>query len=297
MRASSLLVILAFIVLCVFARQKYVCDYRLLCDETVTEIETDVNAGALATLSLMKGNEKVLDGFNQFMFDENSATINLTDNNKDFLLGIKSYLIENPDQNITITGAHLASEADTKIGSFDNIGIARAAAIRDALIEYGIDGNRFKLDSKLSEDLSQGVWFNLFDVEKKEGKADKDEEPAAPEYTFENMSFDDNNFAYNSADFNPNSAFIKHADEVVPYLEKNATKKLTLVGHTDSRGSDSYNMTLGLDRAKSVRSYFQKRGISARRISVKSEGETRPRDKAETEEAWAKNRRVDVLIK
>lgn len=297
MRASSLLVLLLFLVLAVFARHKYVCDYRGLCDEPVTEIETDVKTVAAANLSLMKGKESMLEGFNQFMFDENSATINLTDNNTDFLKAVKSYLIENPGQNITITGAHLASEADTKIGSFDNIGIARAAAIRDALIEYGIDGNRFKLDSKLSDDLSQGAWFDLFEVEEKEANAKGDEEAAAPEYTFKNMSFDDNNFAYNSAEFSPNSAFIKHADEVVPYLKENSDKKLTLVGHTDNRGTDSYNMKLGLDRAKSVRSYFQKKGISARRISVKSEGESKPRDKAETEEAWAKNRRVDVLIK
>jgi OOP family OmpA-OmpF porin len=47
-------------------------------------------------------------------------------------------------------------------------------------------------------------------------------------------------------------------------------------GHTDSKGSDDYNMALGMRRAESVKKYLGTQGISADRITTRSFGKTQP---------------------
>ncbi len=50
---------------------------------------------------------------------------------------------------------------------------------------------------------------------------------------------------------------------------------IALIGHTDRLGSQKYNKTLGLNRAKTIRSYLQSHGVDAN-ISVDSKGENEP---------------------
>jgi peptidoglycan-associated lipoprotein len=68
-------------------------------------------------------------------------------------------------------------------------------------------------------------------------------------------------------------------------------------GHADERGTTDYNVALGQRRARSVVSYLQSQGVSASRAQVVSWGEERPSDPGHTEESWAKNRRVEVLLR
>ncbi|MBT3221392.1 MAG: OmpA family protein, partial [Proteobacteria bacterium] len=75
--------------------------------------------------------------------------------------------------------------------------------------------------------------------------------------------------------------------------------QITLVevqGHTDSRGSDDYNLDLSARRAKSVRIYLEERGIDSDRLISFGYGETKPLDEAENEDAWEMNRRVQFQI-
>jgi len=75
---------------------------------------------------------------------------------------------------------------------------------------------------------------------------------------------------------------------------KNAVVRIE--GNCDERGSDEYNMALGEKRAAAARDYLINYGINPDRISIISYGESRPVDKAHTEEAWAKNRRDDFVV-
>lgn len=70
---------------------------------------------------------------------------------------------------------------------------------------------------------------------------------------------------------------------------------MILEGHADSRGTTDYNLALGDRRANTVARWLVARGISRSRISAVSYGEERPAVAAETEAAWAKNRRVEIL--
>ena len=71
---------------------------------------------------------------------------------------------------------------------------------------------------------------------------------------------------------------------------------LTAVGHTDSRGSDDYNLGLSLARARSVKAYLVSQGLDAQLISTEGRGETEPVADNATEEGRARNRRVDITI-
>ena len=62
----------------------------------------------------------------------------------------------------------------------------------------------------------------------------------------------------------------------VRYLKDHGDARVEVQGHTDSKGSDEYNMKLGERRAESVKSYLTKQGIAADRISTRSFGKSDP---------------------
>ncbi|MDH3284973.1 MAG: OmpA family protein [Acidobacteriota bacterium] len=67
-------------------------------------------------------------------------------------------------------------------------------------------------------------------------------------------------------------------------------------GHTDSTGSDAYNLQLGEKRAQVVRNHLHERGIPLNLISVISYGEARPIADNSSRDGRAANRRVEVLV-
>ncbi len=90
----------------------------------------------------------------------------------------------------------------------------------------------------------------------------------------------------------PNAAL----DRVVEILKAYPTARIEIQGHTDSIGSESYNMKLGLKRAEAVKKYLVDHGISADRLETKSFGETKPIAPNDTKEGRAKNRRVEFKL-
>ncbi|NTU52213.1 MAG: OmpA family protein [Chlorobiaceae bacterium] len=83
----------------------------------------------------------------------------------------------------------------------------------------------------------------------------------------------------------------------VEWLAAHPGKVLVLEGHTDERGVAAVNMKLGMARAEQARNIMIKLGADPKRIEVVSKGETDPLDKGHNDAAWAKNRRVHVLVK
>ena len=86
-------------------------------------------------------------------------------------------------------------------------------------------------------------------------------------------------------------------DEVARVLAENPQIALVRIeGHTDSRGRDSYNLTLSQRRASAVREYLIKDGIDRDRLEAVGYGETIPIADNETADGRAKNRRVEFTI-
>lgn len=83
-------------------------------------------------------------------------------------------------------------------------------------------------------------------------------------------------------------------DVAISELQRCPNIPVRVEGHTDSIGTEAYNMGLGQRRADSVKSYFVGKGLRAGRITTKSFGESRPIASNDTEEGRQLNRRVEL---
>lgn len=81
------------------------------------------------------------------------------------------------------------------------------------------------------------------------------------------------------------------------YLAQNPGASVTLEGHTDERGTREYNLALGERRAQSVRQFMSLLGASGQQLRTVSYGEERPAAAGHNEEAWALNRRVEIIYR
>ncbi len=79
-------------------------------------------------------------------------------------------------------------------------------------------------------------------------------------------------------------------------MSKYNTVRIRIEGHCDERGTEEYNMALGQRRADSVSRYLANYGISSSRITTITYGEMRPVDTGNSETAWSKNRRGEIII-
>ena len=71
---------------------------------------------------------------------------------------------------------------------------------------------------------------------------------------------------------------------------------ITITGHTDARGDAEYNRRLSERRARAVAGYLIEAGLSSARFTVEGLGKAYPLDTADTDEAHARNRRVELGI-
>jgi outer membrane protein OmpA-like peptidoglycan-associated protein len=85
-------------------------------------------------------------------------------------------------------------------------------------------------------------------------------------------------------------------DQHVEVLKKNPTMKVEVQGHTDSIGSQEYNLPLSQKRAESVKEYFVFKGISPDRITTRGFGRLSPVASNMTEEGRAQNRRIEIKV-
>jgi outer membrane protein OmpA-like peptidoglycan-associated protein len=72
--------------------------------------------------------------------------------------------------------------------------------------------------------------------------------------------------------------------------------KIAVEGHTDSIGTDEYNMTLSEKRADAVRDYLMANSISDSRVTAKGFGKANPVAPNDTNEGRAQNRRVELVV-
>jgi len=82
----------------------------------------------------------------------------------------------------------------------------------------------------------------------------------------------------------------------VALLEKNKSLDISIEGHCDIVGSDSYNNSLSEKRAKAVYSYFLSQGIPSDRMRTIGYGRSRPIVPNDTPANRAKNRRVEIHV-
>ena len=103
-------------------------------------------------------------------------------------------------------------------------------------------------------------------------------------------------FEFNRSNITKQGA--EELDRLVDVMNEHPEMVIFAKSHTDSRGSDKYNMNLSERRAKATVQYIISRGIAKDRISGQGFGETEPKVECTkcTEEEHAKNRRSEFLI-
>jgi outer membrane protein OmpA-like peptidoglycan-associated protein len=84
--------------------------------------------------------------------------------------------------------------------------------------------------------------------------------------------------------------------QLATILNKYEDTNILLAGHTDSTGSDEYNLGLSRQRAESVANYLATQNVNTARFATEGYGKTDPIASNETAEGRAQNRRVEVAI-
>ena len=99
-------------------------------------------------------------------------------------------------------------------------------------------------------------------------------------------------FEFNKSILTPDSKTI--LDKVAASLKERPDVKVEIAGHTDSKGSDAYNLKLSDRRSAAVREYLISKGVMAENLTSKGYGESQPIADNKTDEGRAKNRRVEL---
>lgn len=112
-----------------------------------------------------------------------------------------------------------------------------------------------------------------------------------------NVTFNENSGVY----FETNRSNVNSKSEIsllklIGIFQKYPKTNIIVEGHTDSTGSEAYNMELSKKRAQSVTDYLSSNGIDISRIQTNWYGEEQPKYDNTTEEGRSKNRRVELAI-
>ncbi len=104
----------------------------------------------------------------------------------------------------------------------------------------------------------------------------------------------DISFASGRADIQPN--FRTVLNTFATSLSTTPNSNVTIIGHTDSTGTDAVNNPLSLNRAASVRDYLADRGVASSRVAIEGRGSREPLVANDTAANKAKNRRVEIYV-
>ena len=115
-----------------------------------------------------------------------------------------------------------------------------------------------------------------------------------PDRVDPNTLFQDSSVYFDLDEYTVKESFMPLLKQHAEFLIKNPNEFVFIEGHTDERGGTEYNLALGQRRASAVKMVLLRLGVGDQQMEAYSYGSTKPRALGSTEEAWAKNRRVDI---
>lgn len=175
-----------------------------------------------------------------------------------------------------VAGAVLGHQVSQKHGRFFG---AAAGAIAGAKVGEYMDNQQKEMEEQLAEEQRQ----NALQIERLDDNSLK-------------LSLNSEvSFDFDRADIKP--AFKPSLDKLADVLSRYDRTLVSVVGHTDDRGSNEYNLGLSQRRAESVVAYLTSRGVPQGRLYAEGLGETQPRASNDSEDGRQRNRRVEVYVK
>ncbi|MEN2402428.1 OmpA family protein [Flavobacterium sp. MC2016-06] len=210
---------------------------------------------------------------------------------------LKTYLISNPKQKITITGYATSDEKNNT--TFENLGLARANDVKNYFVSKGLSENQFNTKGeiidkwKMSADTLLGpAAYNFEAVDTTavtdEWSALKDKINADPLVL---------HFNTNKSSEKLDASQKQKVAAIAKYVSNVKDASVLVVGHSDNVGNRDANVILAQKRADFTRSYLAKNGIEASRIETQSKGPDEPVGENNTSEGKANNRRTVITIK
>jgi outer membrane protein OmpA-like peptidoglycan-associated protein len=191
----------------------------------------------------------------------------------------------NPVQRGTAQGAGIGAGVGAVLGAATGGGGGRRAATGAAVggaagaVIGNIWSSRMEQQKRQMEQATQGTGVEVTQTADNRLKLDI---PA-------DISFDTNRA-------NIKSNFRPILDKFAASLVENPYTKVTIVGHTDSTGSDAINNPLSVNRAAQTREYLSARGVASNRFNIDGRGAREPIASNDTDVNRARNRRVEIFV-
>jgi outer membrane protein OmpA-like peptidoglycan-associated protein len=184
-------------------------------------------------------------------------------------------------QKTTGTGAAIGAVAGAVIGGATGGHAGTGAAIGAAVGAGGgyLWSKHMEEQKKAMEQATQGTGVSVSQTADNQLKLDIPSD----------VSFDTNRY-----DIKPNLRPI--LDRFATTLNQNPVTTVTIIGHTDSTGTDAINNPLSVNRAAATRDYLVAHGVATNRIVISGRGSREPVADNNTAEGRAKNRRVEIFV-
>jgi len=236
----------------------------------------------------------VNDNYN-FNVSSSSILMPLAQGVTDCLGTLKTFLGENAGKVMNITGYYKSDE--TNNSAFPNLGLARANAVKNHLVENGISSTLINTFGQLRDEMvpKDNVYLGPISYSLEGESAAAGDELKA---LYEKIKADPLILYFDTAEASIDLSAEqrqKFAD-ISRYLDKVEKAKCDITGHTDNEGRRRTNMKLGQERADFAKAYLIRNGISESKIKTDSKGQRDPIASNDTEEGRAQNRRTVVTL-
>ncbi len=297
-----LLGIALFLIFAFFGRHHYLCKEKNMCgnenlekngmnasvsNTQITSLNTEKKI--YKTLNLEAADSTVLQNYEEFFAENNKINMKLSFNNELFLLHTAEYLRKHPSKVLNITGFFPKKETvivEMRNSIYDNLGIARAEAIREVLIRrFRVNPIQVQTDA-LAMDDNMPLHFDIMQQTTDNAKILKEG------HFFENMTFSvARNFAENAANLQPSASFLAYSDSLNHYLQKHNSKTLVITTH----GNKDEKPEMALKRAETLAYFLKQLGVK-NKTTIKNAGSENPIAPNASEEGKNKNRRINIAI-
>lgn len=183
-------------------------------------------------------------------------------------------------------------------GKAQNMGYPINTEHDESNLIVSADGSRAYFSSDILEGYGrQDLYYFDLPVELRPEPVEYRDELAQEETPEVGESITLKNVLFATGQYTLNETAQVELDKVVEMLNRNATMKIELEGHTDNTGDAAANQQLSEHRAKACYDYIVSRGIAEERLSFRGYGESRPIADNTTEDGRAQNRRTVFTVK
>ena len=207
----------------------------------------------------------------------------------------------------------LLAELDESLKGYDDAAIINAYGVEGSSeglsrpFSIGFDSRAVAIDHDLkhvklmlqSSNIESNVELLTKDVESISGVTGITSDPSG--FGFSVDLSGDYMFEFDEFELNNDARF--SLEKIWVLYQKYDGKSINVIGHTDSKGSEDYNLSLSKKRASSVKNWFINKGLQPKQVESTGMGESQPvssntlKDGADNPEGRALNRRVSISIK